>query len=409
MKKSAIICGGGASGFFAAINIAEKHPDYDITILEKSKNVLQKVKVSGGGRCNVTNERDKPSELVKFYPRGNKKLHSMFKQFSTSDMKDWLSKRDVKTKTEDDLRVFPVTDDSSTIINCFLDLVKKHSVNLVTQEGLKDFSYNDNEEKFIVDTTKGRSLVADYLIIATGSSSSIWNLLEKKEIEINPPVPSLFTFNIQDSRLDDLSGIAFDNVETKIAGTKLHESGPLLITHWGLSGPAVLKLSAWGARELAKLKYDFQIIVNFVAGKNFDQVREDIKSYKDTNPKKKVSTNPLFNIPKRYWLSICVFAEIREDAIYADLGKKSINKVAEELSQASFNVLGKSTFKEEFVTCGGVKLSEIDLNTMESKRYPKLFFTGEILDIDAITGGFNFQSCWSTAWLIGQNIQESES
>ncbi|MGK7390524.1 MAG: NAD(P)/FAD-dependent oxidoreductase [Candidatus Cyclobacteriaceae bacterium M2_1C_046] len=402
MRKSVIICGGGAAGFFAAINIAEKHPDYRITILEKSNKILSKVKISGGGRCNVTNERNKPSELVKFYPRGEKKLYPLFKRFSTDDMKRWLSDRGVKTKTEADLRVFPVTNSSQTVIDCFLRLINKYNIQLVLNEGLD--SFEQKQDKWTVITTKNKKIIADVLLIATGSAPSIWKKLQEMSVKIEPPVPSLFTFNIKDPRIQELSGVAFDKVEVKITGTKLKEEGPLLITHWGLSGPAVLKLSAWGARDLAELNYRFDILINFIPEKNFDQGRQIISRYISQHPKRKVVNNPIIDVPKRYWESICRYIEINDEALFSDLGKKSINKLTEELTQGKFSVTAKSTFKEEFVTCGGVSLSEVDLETLQSNKFPNLYFAGEVLDIDAITGGFNFQSCWSTAWIISESV-----
>lgn len=402
MKKNIIICGGGAAGFFTAINIAEKHPDYKVTILEKSNKILSKVRISGGGRCNVTNDRKNPAELVKFYPRGSKKLYPIFKRFSTHDMKLWLKDHGVKTKAEADQRVFPVTDSSQTIIDCFLKSIDKYKIQLLMNEGLERFE--KNEEEWVVFTTKKRKLRADILVIATGSAPSIWKMLIDLNFKIEPPVPSLFTFNINDPRIKNLPGVSFNKVEVKITGTKLKDEGPLLITHWGLSGPAVLKLSAWGARELSEADYQFDILVNFLAEKKFDQARLLIEQYFIEHPKRKVYNYPVADIPKRYWESICIYSGINKEAIYADLGIKSMNKLAEELTQAKFHVNGKSTFKEEFVTCGGVALSEIDLNTMGSKKHKNLFFTGEVTDIDAITGGFNFQACWSTAWIISESV-----
>lgn len=403
IKKDIIICGGGASGFFTAINIAAKNPTYNITILEKSNKLLSKVRISGGGRCNVTNAREKPSELVKFYPRGEKKLYKSFQVFSTDDMINWLSKRGVKTKTEPDQRVFPTTDSSETIINCFLDEAHKYNIKVITNEGLK--SIHPEDGGFEIMTTSQEKLRCDILIVATGSSPAIWKQLEQLNFDISPPVPSLFTFNIKDKRIESLQGISFNHVEIKVATTKLKETGPLLITHWGLSGPAVLKLSAWGARELATLNYKFNVLINFIPDLNFESCKDHLKKYAIDNPKKNVLKNALFDVPKRYWENICKASGIGGTLIYNDIGNKSINKLADQLTQASFQVTGKSTFKEEFVTCGGIKLSEIDLNNFESRKYPGMFFTGEVLDIDAITGGFNFQACWSSAWIISEHLK----
>ncbi|WP_425391206.1 aminoacetone oxidase family FAD-binding enzyme [Ekhidna sp.] len=396
-----IVIGGGAAGFFAAINIAEKHPNYQVTILEKSSKLLAKVKVSGGGRCNVTNARTKPSELVPFYPRGNKKLHPLFKKFSSSDMVAWLNQRGVETKAEGDLRMFPVTDDSQTIIDCFLKEAKKHGVTIQQNEALTQLEQRDGE--WMVHT-KATTYNADKVIVATGSSTATWKLLENLELELTDLVPSLFTFNITDSRLQDLQGISFDHAQVKVTGTKLEESGPLLITHWGLSGPAVLKLSSRGAYKLAEKKYQFDILINFTGTLKSDEIRTRIMEYAAANPKRKVINYPLFELPKRFWERVTSHCEIGAETPFMELSKKHLNKLVEELGQGRYEVDGKSTFKEEFVTAGGIKLSEVDLSTFECKRFPNLYLAGEVLDIDALTGGFNFQACWSAGWVISKCI-----
>ncbi|MEO1054441.1 MAG: NAD(P)/FAD-dependent oxidoreductase [Bacteroidota bacterium] len=402
MSKRVIICGGGAAGFFAAINIAEKHPDYRITILEKSNKVLSKVKISGGGRCNVTNARSVPSELVQFYPRGEKKLYKSFSRFSTDDMVDWLEKHGVNTKAEDDLRMFPVTDSSQTIIDCFLRYIRKYGIELIKNTGVTNIE--KQEQQWRLTTQNGTSYKADVVVMATGSSNASWNMLKQLHFELESPVPSLFTFNIKDERLKMLQGLSFPYVHIKVAGSKLEESGPLLITHWGLSGPAVLKLSAWGARHLAAVQYDFSIIVNLLDGESYDTCRAILNELKQSNPKKKLVNHSWQGIPKRYWEQLLTFCQIPESTIFGQLSKKQINRITEELTQAHFKVKGKSTFKEEFVTCGGVKISEVDLNTMESKKHPGLYFSGEVLNIDALTGGFNFQACWTASWIISESV-----
>ncbi|MDF9795728.1 putative Rossmann fold flavoprotein [Catalinimonas alkaloidigena] len=402
MSKKIIVCGGGASGFFTAINIASKHPDYQLILLEKTNKVLSKVKISGGGRCNVTNARSKPSDLVKFYPRGQKKLHSIFKSFSTSDMVEWLDKSGVKTHTEADLRMFPVSNSSQTIIDCFMEAAHETGVEIRKNCGLTGFSQTKKGWK--VETQQGETLEADALVIATGSAPSVWKILGKMGLAVEKAVPSLFTFNIKDSRLQGLSGMSFGDVSIRISGTKLEEQGPLLITHWGLSGPAVLKLSAWGARWMEEQKYRFNVQLNFLPTSNFEQFREELLSFKATHPGRKVKNFQKEEIPKRYWECILSFLDINPDLTFGELPNKMINKLTVEIMQAGFEVRGKSTFKEEFVTCGGVALAEVDLKTMEAKRFPGLYFSGEVLDIDALTGGFNFQSCWSTAWLISEMI-----
>lgn len=396
-----IVIGGGAAGFFTAINIAEKHPDYQVTILEKSSKILQKVKVSGGGRCNVTNERSLPSELVKFYPRGSKKLHSLFKTFSTEDMVSWLADHGVQTKAEDDKRMFPMTDSSQTIIDCFAKAAEKHKVKVHLNEGVTKLQPNKDQWKV---TTSKQEVLADKVVIATGSSPATWSMLQKVGLDITEIVPSLFTFNIKDDRIKDLQGISFEHATVKVAGTKLVEQGPLLITHWGLSGPAILKLSSWGAYELNGLDYKFDILVNYLGELKPDEAREQLMKYREANPKRKVTNYPLFDLTKRFWERMLSYCEIGDETPYAELSKKQINKLVEELCQGRYEVNGKSTFKEEFVTAGGVKLAEVDLSKFEARRFPGLYLAGEVLDIDALTGGFNFQACWSAGWVISKSI-----
>lgn len=396
-----IVIGGGAAGFFAAINIAAKHPDYQVTILEKSGKLLSKVKVSGGGRCNVTNARTKPSELVPFYPRGNKKLHPLFKRFSTSDMVDWLQQRGVETKAEEDLRMFPITDDSQTIIDSFLKEAKKHGVTIQQNEALTQLEQSDDGWMVF---TKATTYKADKVIVATGSSTATWKVLRELGLELTHLVPSLFTFNIKDSRIQDLQGISFEHVNVKVTGTKLEESGPLLITHWGLSGPAILKLSSRGAYELADKNYRFNVLINFTGALKPDEIRKHIQEYTSSNPKRKVINYPLFDLPKRFWERIVDYCGIGSETPFMELSKKHLNKLVEELGQGRYVVDGKSTFKEEFVTAGGIKLSEVDLSTFECKRFPNLYLAGEVLDIDALTGGFNFQACWSAGWVVSESV-----
>lgn len=395
-----IVIGGGAAGFFAAINVAEKHPDYQVFILEKTSKLLQKVKVSGGGRCNVTNARSKPADLVPFYPRGSKKLHAIFKKFTTKDMVAWLQNRGVDTKTEEDLRMFPTTDSSQTIIDCFQNQAKKHKITILLNHSLSSIQKSGNSWKL---ATNQGLIQADKVIIAAGSSPAMWKVLNKLGLEITEIVPSLFTFNINDERIKDLQGISFEESSIKVASTKLVESGPLLITHWGLSGPAILKLSSWGAYELHEKNYRFEILVNFI-NQSSEEVRTNIYQYKEANPKRKVINYPLFELPKRFWEQLTQLIEIGPDIPYGELSKKHTNKLTEELVQGRYQVDGKSTFKEEFVTAGGVSLSEINLGTFEAKRFPGLYLAGEVLDIDALTGGFNFQACWSGGWIISENI-----
>ncbi|MEQ8237561.1 MAG: NAD(P)/FAD-dependent oxidoreductase [Cyclobacteriaceae bacterium] len=396
-----LVVGGGAAGFFTAINIAEKNKHLKIAILEKSNKLLSKVKISGGGRCNVTNQRDSPSELTKFYPRGEKKLYPVFKHFGTKEMREWLENHGVKVKSENDHRVFPISDSSQTIIDCFLNLARKFKVDIFQKVSITDILSVDELWKI---STHNEVYHAKKLVIATGSSPSFWNTLhDNLGLKIAPPVPSLFTFNIKDSRIHGLEGIAFKNCTIKVVGSKIQEEGPLLLTHWGMSGPAILKMSARGALDLAKVNYQFNVMINYT-GESYQQVQSHLLDVKEKHPKKQVHNLSLFDIPKRFWIRLCKYCEINNDEIFAELSKKQMNRLVEELAQGLYEVNGKSTFKEEFVTAGGVLLEEIDLNTYECKRFPNLYLAGEVLNIDALTGGFNFQACWSAGWIISESI-----
>ena len=400
--RTVIVVGGGAAGFFAAINIKKKCPYIDVTILEKTSKVLQKVKVSGGGRCNVTNGRLEPGELVPFYPRGGKKLYPMFKTFGTGQMRSWLAENGVRTSEEQDKRVFPESNDSQTIIDCFLEECSRLKINIEYQCEVTSLT---KVETWMLMTNKG-ARNCDYLVFTVGASGKCWKMLSDFGFRMKEQVPSLFTFHIKDDRITDLQGLAFPDVGVKIAGTKLQESGPLLITHWGVSGPAVLKLSAWGAVELAQNHYQFDLIVNFL-GITYEECKSRLEEMKTVSPKKLVKNESFNGIPRRYWERLLTYCQIG-DRIFEDLGKAQMNKLCEELTQAHFKVNGKSAFKEEFVTAGGVDLTEINLETMESKNFSNLFLAGEVIDIDALTGGFNFQACWSGGWLISERISEIE-
>jgi predicted Rossmann fold flavoprotein len=403
LHKKIIIIGGGAAGYFTAINIAEQKPEYHITILEKAARGLQKVKVSGGGRCNVTNGREKTAELVKFYPRGGKKLYKTFEQFGTLSMVEWLKDRGVQTKVENDLRVFPTTDNSQTIIDCFERLVAKHGIDVHFKTAVEEIQYQ-TDSTWKVFIGEKAFLDADIVVVASGSSPSFQEKLKQLDLTITPQAPSLFTFNIKDERISALPGVSFAEAEVRIQGTKLVESGPLLITHWGMSGPAILKLSAWGARELKTMQYDFSIIINFLGSTKPDAFRTSLLATKTEHPTRKVYNYAPDGITKRYWENLLLHLEVPKELPFGELTNKHINKLTEEITQAIFEVKGKSTFKEEFVTCGGVDLSEIDLVTMASKKYPSLYFAGEVIDIDALTGGFNFQACWSAGWIVAKAV-----
>ncbi len=400
-----IVVGGGAAGFFAAINAAKKNVGLKIAILERGKEVLQKVKVSGGGRCNVTHACFEPEKLVKFYPRGESDLLEPFKKFNPTHTIEWFESRGVKIKKEADGRMFPSSDSSQTIIDCLMYEARKNGIEIIRNARVEDFEYIDSQEfKWKIKVLGERIFHAKKLMIGTGSDTAIWRLLEKLDLKIIPAVPSLFTFNIKDERISDLMGLSVPKAKVKIIGTKFESEGPLLITHWGLSAPAILKLSAWAARELNDLNYKFKIEVNWLNISSLEEVKLHLHKQISEQSKKNVMLNSELGIPIRLWKSLCKAVEIGEFQKWAETGKKHIQRLAEQLTACKFEVNGKSTFKEEFVTAGGVDLSEIDMSSFSSKKFPSLFMAGEVLNIDAITGGFNFQAAWTGGWLIGQNL-----
>lgn len=402
MNYDLIIVGGGAAGFFMAINVAEKKPDYRIVILERGKEVLSKVRVSGGGRCNVTHAEFIPKELSKNYPRGEKELLGPFHSFMTGDTIEWFSNRGVELKIEEDGRMFPVTDSSSTIIDCFLQQTKRYNIEVMTSQAVKNFYYQD--ENWYVETNKTDFQCAK-LAITTGSNVKIWNILSAIGHKIIAPVPSLFTFNIEDYRIKDLSGLS-SNASVKVLNSKLQSEGPVLVTHWGLSGPAILKLSAWGAIVLESFKYKFDISVNWLSGYNQQEVFEELLELKEKKAKQLVAKYAQFELPKRLWRSLVSAAHISEAKKWADVSNKELHTLSEQLTHCIFKVDGKSTFKEEFVTAGGVDLKEINFKTYESRVCPNLFLAGEVINVDAITGGFNFQNAWTGAFIAAQKITE---
>ncbi|MBJ6369752.1 BaiN/RdsA family NAD(P)/FAD-dependent oxidoreductase [Snuella sedimenti] len=403
IDKDVIIVGGGAAGFFAAINIAEQNPKLNIAILERGKEVLTKVKVSGGGRCNVTHAEFIPSELVQNYPRGKKELLGPFHQFMTGDTMAWFEARGVALKIEEDGRVFPETDTSQTIIDCFLREASKHNVSVLYNHALKTIC--KRQDTWQIESTQG-AFRSKQVLIATGSNPKVWKLLETLGHTITPAVPSLFTFNIKDSRIKDIPGVVVTDVIIKVLGENdLCSEGPLLITHWGMSAPAILKLSAFGALELAKREYKFQIEVNFIKTP-FEDCIDTLKALKQTLARKTVLKLPQFNLPKRFWQQLVLASGLTAETRWADLNKQELEVLAEQLTKAVFQVDGKSTFKEEFVTAGGVDLREVNFKTFESKLHEHLYFAGEVLNIDAITGGFNFQNAWTGGYLAAQAILE---
>lgn len=398
-----IVVGGGASGFFTAINLAEQRPDLKIVILERGKEVLGKVKISGGGRCNVTHACFVPNVLAKYYPRGERELKGPFHTFSTGDVMQWFDDRNVELKIEDDGRVFPVTDDSQTIIDCMVDEAKMLHVKVNTQTVVQNINKENSRWQIATNNDKYE---AKYLILAAGSSTKMWDICKELGHSIVPPVPSLFTFNIKDERLKDLMGISAPMVNVKVKNSNLKANGPILITHWGLSGPAILRLSAWGARELFSKNYQFELVVNWTHEFVFDEVLEELLENKINNPKKTISKHSHYQLTHRLWAQLVKAANIPEEMTWSDVSKKQLVKLAEQLTQCTFQVNGKSTFKEEFVTAGGIELKEVNFKTMESKVLENLYFTGEILNIDAITGGFNFQNAWTTGFLAAKAIAE---
>jgi predicted Rossmann fold flavoprotein len=395
-----IIIGGGAAGFFAAITVAEANPKADIIILERGKNVLEKVKISGGGRCNVTHACFVPRELTKNYPRGERELMSPFSKFAAGDTIDWFDKRGVELKIEDDGRMFPVSDDSQTIVDCLYNTATRLGVKVLKGFRVDDLAMSA-DGKWQIQTPE-RRFQADKLMLATGSSTAVWTILERLGHTIIKPVPSLFTFNIKDERLKDLLGISVPMAEISVENEKLRGNGPLLITHWGVSGPAILKMSAWGARIFHDKQYHFKIKINWTNGYSLKDVEDNLMDCKmELHPKKYVSNTPQYDLPNRLWQRLVWASEIGETARWADISKRQIQNLAGQIAQGIYEVKGKSTYKDEFVTAGGVRLDEVNFKTFESKLLPNLYFSGEVLDIDAITGGFNFQAAWSGAWTAG--------
>ncbi|GIM55124.1 flavoprotein [Capnocytophaga cynodegmi] len=404
-----LVIGGGAAGFFTAINSAEKNPSLKIAILEKGKDILTKVRISGGGRCNVTHAEFIPQNLVKNYPRGEKELLSPFHRFMCGDVMEWFESRGVALKTEDDGRVFPASNSSETIIKCFIEQAKLHKVELFTEQNVTDFYYN---EKFWEVRTTEQKFLARKLVVTTGSNPKIWKILTSLGHTIVKPVPSLFTFNTSDSFIKNLAGIAV-NAEVLLRdkenkSLKIRNISPVLITHWGFSGPAILKLSAWGARILAEQNYQCILEVNWlVRGEetlNQEETLLILQETKEKQARKMLQNTPLFQLPKRLWGNLLQKSGVSPNELWSDLSKVQLRVLAEILTCSRFMIDGKSIFKEEFVTAGGVLLSEINFKTFESKLLKDLYLAGEVIDVDAITGGFNFQNAWTGAYLISESV-----
>jgi predicted Rossmann fold flavoprotein len=398
-----VVVGGGAAGFFAAIRCAELNPSCQVTILERGNEFLEKVRISGGGRCNVCPSEFNPRELVKYYPRGGKALLGPFNTFCSGDTVGWFEGRGVALKTEEDGRMFPTTDDSETIVQCLLQAARRAGVEMKAKHTV--LSIESVEGKWQVNLARDQYILADRILLAPGATKTIWGMLEKLGHTISPPVPSLFTFHITDPRIEGLQGLSVPLASARVSKA-LEASGPLLITHWGMSGPAILKLSAWGARNFAELGYQFDLHVNWLGEGTTEQMTDRLRAEKDAQARRKVQGKNPFELPNRLWNALCIAAGISDQANWADLNKGQLQALAREITDGIYKVTGKSTFKEEFVTCGGVALQEVNFKTMESKLLPGVFFAGEVMDIDAVTGGYNFQSAWTTGWIAGTAMGE---
>jgi predicted Rossmann fold flavoprotein len=405
-KKKVVVIGGGAAGFFCAVNAARLNPELEVIIIEKTTKLLSKVKVSGGGRCNVTHHCFSIADMIKKYPRGASFLKKAFHHFFTTDTIEWFKERGVELKVEADGRMFPVTNSSETIVECLIRETNKYGVSILLNKEVKSLTkINDQWQLIFANDT---SILADYVCIASGGypKSIQFEWLKQTGHTIEEPAPSLFTFNMPGNPITALMGISVENVSVKIIGSKLAEQGPLLITHWGMSGPAVLKLSAWGAKELVAKDYTFFILVNWVPAFNEQTLKDHLQKIRFDIASQKISSRNPFALPARLWEYLLQQSGISEEIRWADLPGKEQNKLIKNLCAQEFSVKGKTTFKEEFVTAGGIVLNEIDHNTMQSKVAENLFFAGEVLDVDGITGGFNFQNAWTTGFIAAAAIAE---
>jgi hypothetical protein len=400
-----VIAGGGAAGFFAAITCAEAAPDAEVLILEKTAHFLAKVKISGGGRCNVTHACFPPREFARRYPRGENALISALGKFSARDTVDWFSARGVELKTEKDGRMFPVTDSSQTIIDCLTHAAAEAGIKLKPNCAVENV-IKKSDGGFELKLSNGEILSCDKLLIATGGcrTPALGQLAVSLGHKLEPPVPSLFTFHIETSWLRGLAGVAVEDAEVSIAPAKLRERGPVLLTHWGLSGPAILRLSAWGARWLHENNYHFPLLVNWLPAWNDEKLMAEFEARRRSQPAKLVVNFPVAPLSARLWVQLVAAAGIAADTRWSAFGRAAQHRLIQHLRRGEFAVTGKSLNKDEFVTCGGVRLDEVDFRTMESKVCPGLFFAGEVLDVDGVTGGFNFQSAWTTGWLAGRAL-----
>lgn len=394
-----IIIGGGAAGFFTAINLAEQSQNHKIAILERGKDVLQKVRISGGGRCNVTHAQFEPKPLSRNYPRGEKELLGPFHSFMTGDTISWFKERGVELKIEEDGRMFPVSNSSQTIIDCFISLTRKHKIDILTSQNVASIEKTENW----MLKTKTDSFTSNHLVVAAGSSPKVWQMMSKLDHTIVNAVPSLFTFNIVDKQITELAGVAIE-ASVSIPSLKLESQGPLLITHWGFSGPAILKMSAWGARKLHETDYKFDLVINWLNYVSHQECLETLFERRK-NSKKQVGNEWLFDLPKRLWKHLVNSISLTEKN-WADCSNVDLENLATLLTASSFSINGKSTFKDEFVTAGGVDLKEINFKNFSSKKQENLYLAGEVLNIDAITGGFNFQNAWTGGWMIARAISK---
>lgn len=415
-KIKIVVIGGGAAGFFSAIQTAELHPDWDISILEKSNKILSKVKVSGGGRCNVTHACPDIEILLKKYPRGARFLKKAFYQFATKNTIAWFAKNGVNLHTEKDGRMFPTTNNSETIIECLLQKVKQYKIKVLLNHEVVDIvkekqqenesTNSNNRPAFIITLSNSTKINANAICMATGGmlKANSFEWLKRLGHTIVEPVPSLFTFNTTDKSITNLMGVAVDKASIQWVGNKYIEQGPLLITHWGISGPAAIKLSAWCAREMAAVNYEGQIAINWVPTYSEQSLRMEWINLRLELGKKEIGSKNPFNLPNRLWHYFLQVAEISTTLKWADLKSTQQQILIQQLVRTTLPIKGKTTFKEEFVTCGGVDLADIDASTMESKLLPGLHFAGEMMDVDGITGGFNFQHAWTSGWIAAQHM-----
>ncbi|MFY0643348.1 MAG: aminoacetone oxidase family FAD-binding enzyme [Bacteroidia bacterium] len=401
MKKELAIIGGGAAGFFAAINIAEKNKDYNISIYEGSNRLLSKVLISGGGRCNITNECKEPKVLVNHYPRGHKELLPAFTKFNCTHTYKWFESRGLALKSEEDGRIFPKSNSSKSVYDLFISLANKHKIQIITSKRLT--SLKPAPTHWVLEFGE-ENVHCDKIILATGGNTQVWRMLENIGIPLVSWVPSLFTLKAANNDFKHLSGVSVNNAKLEIKGTKSFQQGPFLVTHQGFSGPAVLKLSAWKAFELKDLQYEFVLVVNWIPDIDENEISTEMMDFGNLNPKAKVINYKIPAVPKRLFQFLCKRAQIENYTNWSEFGKKGIKRLMDQLYRCELSIKGKNTFKEEFVTAGGVDLQSIDLERFESKKHAGLHFAGEILNIDAVTGGFNFQSAWTSAYLISQTF-----